>query len=77
MKITHLQLEPQLTSRELEIAERIRIGATNKQIAIELGISSYTVRDHISRMLKKLGVGRRAGLASALAENRGSALTSP
>jgi len=39
------------------------LGESNKQIARRLGISNYTVRDHVSNLLKKAGVTSRSRLA--------------
>ena len=55
-----------LTAREVEIARLLAYGASNKQIAQALELSDFTVRDHVSRLLKKFGVDSRAGLAVAL-----------
>jgi len=49
------QLEA-LTPRELEVAERVSMGQSNKVIAIELGISDRTVELHRSRAMKKLQI---------------------
>jgi len=52
-----------LTPRELEIVRYVMLGESNKQIARRLGISNYTVRDHVSNLLKKAGVTSRSRLA--------------
>jgi len=52
-----------LTPRELEIVRHVMLGESNKQIARRLGISNYTVRDHVSNLLKKAGVTSRSRLA--------------
>ena len=57
-----------LTPREHEVAELVATGARNKQIAWELGLAEGTVKLHISRAFRKLGVDTRVGLARALAE---------
>ncbi|MDX2644747.1 response regulator transcription factor [Streptomyces sp. PA03-1a] len=48
-----------LTPREREILELIGEGLTNRQIGKRLFLSEKTVKNHISRMLAKLGVERR------------------
>ncbi|TCO62485.1 helix-turn-helix transcriptional regulator [Actinocrispum wychmicini] len=53
-----------LTARELEIADLVAGGATNKQIAAKLVISERTVGTHLSRIYAKLGVSSRAALAA-------------
>jgi DNA-binding CsgD family transcriptional regulator len=52
-----------LTPRESEIVRYVMLGESNKQIARRLGISNYTVRDHVSNLLKKAGVSSRSRLA--------------
>lgn len=50
----------QLTPRELEMLELIGAGLTNREIAAARGLSAFTVRDHISNLLRKLQVGSRS-----------------
>ncbi len=45
-----------LTRREQQLVEMISRGSTNKEIAGELGLSEQTVKNHIHRVLRKLGV---------------------
>ncbi len=52
-----------LTGREFEVARLIADGATNVEIAEELGITRKTVASHVEHMLAKLGMGRRAEIA--------------
>lgn len=44
----------QLTSRQAAIMRCLLGGATNKKIAADLGISPYTVRDHVANLMHKL-----------------------
>lgn len=53
-----------LSKREAEVFPLVVEGWTNKDIAEELFISENTVRNHVSHILHKLGVTRRAQLAS-------------
>jgi DNA-binding NarL/FixJ family response regulator len=48
-----------LTSREIEILDCIARGLSNKEIASELNISSQTVKNHITSILRKLQVNDR------------------
>lgn len=58
-----------LSVRELEALRRAADGRTNKEIATELGISTYTVQKHMSNILLKLGVASRsAACAHAIRE---------
>ena len=45
-----------LTPRQREILRELKTGATNRQIAARLVISEQTVKNHVSRVLKKLNV---------------------
>ena len=49
-----------LTAREKEIFELLIKNKTTKEIALELGISEKTIRNHISNTMQKLGVNGRA-----------------
>ena len=49
-----------LTAREKEIFELLIKNKTTKEIALELGISEKTIRNHISNTKQKLGVNGRA-----------------
>jgi DNA-binding CsgD family transcriptional regulator len=53
-----------LTRREQEVALHVARGLTDRQIASELSISERTVHSHLRNILKKLGLGSRAGLAT-------------
>ena len=52
-----------LTTREQEAALLLASGASNKEIAGELGITERTVKAHVSAMLEKLGVRDRLQLS--------------
>ncbi|WP_438300408.1 helix-turn-helix domain-containing protein [Pseudomonas sp. NMS19W] len=51
-----------LTKRESDVLHLLLAGKTNKQIAQHLSISDYTVRDHVSSLLRKCGVSTRMEL---------------
>ena len=55
-----------LTEREAEVAELIARGLSNAEIAERLVLSTKTVGHHVSSVLGKLGVRRRAEVASVL-----------
>ena len=46
-----------LTSRELEVYEKLLHGSSSKQIAMDLGVSPRTVDAHRHNLLQKLGFG--------------------
>lgn len=50
-----------LTAREQEVFELLVLNKSTKEIALFLGISEKTVRNHISNAMQKLGVKGRAG----------------
>lgn len=62
--------EDRLTPQELQIAQLVARGRSNREIAAELALSPRTVGHHLTQIYRKLGVPSRAGVASALA--RGS-----
>lgn len=47
---------PPLTPRERDILALLTTGLTRKQIAGQLGLAEATVRNHLSRLYRKLGV---------------------
>lgn len=53
-----------LTSRELEVLQRIEQGFSNKQIAVGLGVEVTTVKNHVHHLLDKLSVQRRGEAAA-------------
>ena len=54
-----------LTNREYQVFSLLIENYTTSEIAINLGISEKTVRNHISNVIQKLGV---TGRASAVVE---------
>ncbi|UXH79612.1 helix-turn-helix transcriptional regulator [Roseateles amylovorans] len=49
-----------VTPREQQIVEGMRAGLSNEGIAIQLGISMFTVKNHVRKILRKLGASNRA-----------------
>jgi DNA-binding CsgD family transcriptional regulator len=52
---------PALTARQHEILTFVARGLSNKEIAAELGLSAATVRTHLERVFRQLGVTTRTG----------------
>jgi DNA-binding CsgD family transcriptional regulator len=55
-----------LTEREQELAQLLARGLAIERIATGMGISRYTVRDHVKAIYAKLGVTSRAELTALL-----------
>ncbi len=53
-----------LTPRERDVAGLLATGLRNKDIALALGISLGTVKDHVHRILDKSGLDSRAAVAA-------------
>jgi DNA-binding NarL/FixJ family response regulator len=60
---------PGLTRREEQLVPMINRGLTNKEIAAQLNLSEKTVKNHVHRILRKVGVENRFGLAAACPAN--------
>jgi DNA-binding NarL/FixJ family response regulator len=52
-----------LTPREIEVLRLVVKGKTNKEIARELVVSDLTVKTHVQRIIRKLGVSDRTQAA--------------
>ncbi|WP_051824504.1 response regulator transcription factor [Kitasatospora aureofaciens] len=68
---------PALTAREQEVLALIGEGLTNRQIGERLYLAEKTVKNHVSRLLAKLGVERRVQAALIATELRQSAAARP
>ncbi|MDR3746116.1 MAG: response regulator transcription factor [Acidobacteriaceae bacterium] len=53
---------PNFTARELQVLTLLRDGQPNREIALTLGIDEGTVKAHIGRLLRKVGVTNRTAL---------------
>ena len=63
-----------LTRRELEIAELLAQGLSNREIANKLVIATRTAEGHVEHILSKLGFTSRAQIAAWVAERRAERL---
>jgi PAS domain S-box-containing protein len=62
---------PHLTPRQLEVLRLLEQGRSTKQIAAELHLSTETVRNHVRRLFRALGVNSRLeAVAAARAASR-------
>ena len=55
-----------MTKREKQVIELISEGNTNKEIAQELHLSTYTVKSHVHNILEKLALSTRVQIAKYL-----------
>lgn len=56
-------IDAPLTNREAQVLAMVAQGLTNKQIAKNLFISTETVKEHVQRILRKIGVADRTQAA--------------
>jgi DNA-binding NarL/FixJ family response regulator len=61
--------EPKFTERETQVLELLVAGRPNRDIAEALGIDAATVKAHVGRLMRKMGVENRIAL-SVQAVNR-------
>jgi DNA-binding CsgD family transcriptional regulator len=55
-----------LTARECEVARLVGQGLSNREMAERLSVSFFTARNHVERVLGKLGVGNRSRVGTLL-----------
>ncbi|MEK8080061.1 helix-turn-helix transcriptional regulator [Pseudomonas sp. XK-1] len=56
----------QLTSREWQVAELLRAGRSNKEIARQLGVGLPTIKTHLINLFRKVAVSNRTELVATL-----------
>jgi DNA-binding NarL/FixJ family response regulator len=59
----HIKQQLGLTIRQQQLVQMIGKGLTNKEIATQLNLAEQTVRNHVHRMLRKLGASDRLEVA--------------
>ena len=62
--IEELKSVPKMSQRQLEILNLVAKGFSNKEIADILGVSLETIKDHIKKILVRMGVSSRTEAAS-------------
>lgn len=55
--------EPNFTQREMEVLRLLVGGQSNREIAASLHVDEGTVKAHVGRLLRKVGVGNRTALS--------------
>jgi len=70
LKLASHASTPELTTREREVLELLRLGITNKEIAEALGVAPGTIKTHLREILDKLGAMSRTE-AVTIALHRG------
>ena len=65
-----LELDTQLSEREVQVLRLLAAGSTNREIGRTLHLSEGTVKNHVSRILERLGLQRRTQ-AALYARDRG------
>jgi DNA-binding NarL/FixJ family response regulator len=53
-------VRPDLTLRQQQLAALVARGLTNKEIAAQLNLSEYTVKNHVRRIMKQMDAGSRS-----------------
>jgi len=56
-----------LSNREREVVEQLLSGKTNREISVQLNISERTVKNHLWKIYKKMGVENRSQLLGIFA----------
>jgi len=64
-----VRLDFGLTRREQQLVPMIGQGLTNKEIASQLNLSEQTVKNHVHRMLQKVGVSDRLSVVELLRDH--------
>lgn len=78
--VVRVSTEKLLSKRQLQVLQWVKNGKTNEEIGLILDISPFTVKNHMQKILRKLGVSNRAqavgkGAASRLFSAGDAALT--
>ena len=69
-KLADSLAQPELSQRELQILNQMALGKSNQEIGQSLNVSRYTVKNHVSAILKKLNAVSRTE-AIMIASGRG------
>jgi DNA-binding NarL/FixJ family response regulator len=59
-----MRREVTLTNRERDIVDLVTAGKTNRDIAVHLSLSEHTIKNHLFRLFRKLGISSRSELVA-------------
>ena len=59
----HWYTDPSITAREIEVLKLLVAARSNREIARTLGIEERTVKAHIAKLMRKVGVENRIALS--------------
>jgi DNA-binding NarL/FixJ family response regulator len=59
-----------LTRRQQQLVPLLAQGLTNKEIALQLNLSEQTVKNHVHRMLQKVGADDRLSVVEMVKVNQ-------
>ena len=65
-------IDDHLSPREQQVAEWVGEGKSNEEIAVILGISPHTVKNHLDKIFRKLGVENRCAAAVTIQRRHGN-----
>ncbi len=69
---SHSEADPDaLTPREREVAEAVALGLSNREVAERLGLAEKTVKNHVSDILAKFRLSRRAQIVALFRAGEG------
>lgn len=71
INLGHMKVRFGLTRREADVLKRLLDGLKNAEIAVNMAIAEQTVKDHLSRIYKKMGVKNRFELMRSLIKTSG------
>lgn len=73
MESTLCSYKDKLSKREVQVADKVCQGLTNRSIADQLFISERTVKFHCTNIFKKLAVSNRKMLMTLIPDDFGTA----
>ena len=75
--LRELESASAVSARETEVLARVAAGATNKEIALDLGISVRTAERHLANSYAKIGARGRADAIAWVLREKGTSAVRP